>query len=78
MSQPIIRQSGKLKDIVGIGQPAIKEAFPKKCYNCKKLLIVKSRYLRNSIVVVVVNMFIFVGENARLGPGHTTKLHVHL
>ena len=41
MSQPIIRQSGKLKEIVGIGQPAIKEALPKKCYNCKKILFDK-------------------------------------
>ena len=41
MSQPIIRQSGKLKEIVGIGQPAIKETLPKRCYNCKKLLFEK-------------------------------------
>ena len=41
MSQPIIRQSGKLKEIVGIGQPAIKETLPKRYYNCKKLLFEK-------------------------------------
>ena len=42
MLQHIIRQSGKLKENVGIGQPAIKEALPKKCYNCKKLLFEKN------------------------------------
>ena len=36
-----IRQSGKLKEIVGIWQPAIKETLPKKCYNCEKLLFGK-------------------------------------
>ena len=30
MSQLIIRQSGKLKEIVGIGLPAIKAALPQK------------------------------------------------
>ena len=76
MARPTIWQEdvatdhqGKLKEIVGIGQPAIKEDLPKKCYHY---------YLRNIIVVVVVNMFIFVGENDSLGPGHTTKLYVHL
>ena len=59
MSQSIIRQSGKVKEIVGI-------------------IMVKNYYLRNVIVVVVVTMFIFVGENAGLGPGHTTKRYVHL
>ena len=34
--------------------------------------------MRNIIVAVVVNMFVFVGKNANLGPGHTAKLYVHL
>ena len=41
-------------------------------------IMVKNYYLRNVIVVVVVTMFIFVGENVGLGPGHTTKRYVHL
>ena len=70
MSKPIIRQSGKLKEIVGIGQTAIKEALPKMCHNFKKKTFL--------IDVVVVNMFIFVGKNSSLGPGHIRKLYVHL
>ena len=31
----------KMKEIVAIGQPAIKEALPKKCCNCKTLLFEK-------------------------------------
>ena len=72
MLQTMIRQSGKVKEIVGIGQPAIKEALP------KSIIIVKNYYLRNVIVVVVVTMFIFVGENPSLGLGPATERYVHL
>ena len=41
MSQPIIRQSGKLKEIGDIGQPTIKEASPNKRHNFKKSLFEK-------------------------------------
>ena len=44
----------------------------------ESVIITKNYYLRNIIVVVVVSMFVFVGENVSLGPGHTTKLYVHL
>ena len=71
MSQPIIRQSGKLKEIGDIGQPTIKEASPNKRHNFKKSLFEKY-YSCSSY------MFIFKGEIASVGPGHTTKLYVHL
>ena len=45
----IIRQSGKLKKIVGTGQPAITEALPKKCYNFKKFLFEKYSRLYKSL-----------------------------
>ena len=44
----------------------------------KSATIAKNYNLRNAIVAVVVNMFIFVGKNASLGTRHTTKLYVHL
>ena len=72
MSQPIIRRPGKLKEIVGIGQPQSKRLCP------KSVTVVKKYYFRNIITVVVVNKFSFLGENTSLGPGHTTKLYVHL
>ena len=69
MSQPIIRQSGKLKEIVGIGQPVIKVALLKRCYNCKKLLFEKY-YSCSSCKCVY-----FCRKNASLGLGHMQQNH---
>ena len=71
MPHPIVRKSGKLKEIGDIGQPTIKEASPKKCHNFKKSLFEKHCSCSSY-------MFIFKGENANVGPGDTTKLYVHL
>lgn len=64
------RQSGQLKDIVGAGQSAVKDALSKKC-------IVKNDYLINIVTVVVVSMVIFVGNNASLSSGDT-KNYMHI
>ena len=69
---PSSDNQGHRKRLLVLGNQQSKRLCP------KSVIVVKNYNLRNVIVVVLVNMFIFVGENASLGSGHTTKLCVHL
>ena len=48
--------------------------------HCMKIVQMRSLpwSLFSSICTEYGEMFVFVGENARLGPAHTTKLYVYL
>ena len=69
---PSSGNQGNRKRLLVLGNQQPKRLCP------KGVIVVKNYNLRNVIVLVLVNMFISMGESASLGPGRTTKLCVHL
>ena len=70
--KPSSDSQGSWKRLVVLGNQQSRVLCP------KRVIIVKKYYLRNIIVVVVANMFIFLGKDTSLGPGHTTNIASYL